>query len=218
MCVEVGSDVGITIVTPGVVESSITNDEWLLKTNLYWSPMMSTEDCATVILDSIRRGDEYLTEPPWMRVFFMWNAVCPEMLKWTTRFLFITCSKGSLENREHASKAALISFFETLRVEVGSDIGITIVTPGVVKSEITNDQWLLKTNLKWTPMMATENCAKAILDSIRRGDEYLTEPPWVRVLFWSKTLCPEILKWSTRFIFITCSKGSPENKTPHLLK
>ncbi|KAI3499606.1 hypothetical protein L1887_35409 [Cichorium endivia] len=117
-----------------------------------------------------------------------------------------------------ASKAALISFFETLRVEVGSDIGITIVTPGVVKSEITNDQWLLKTNLKWTPMMATENCAKAILDSIRRGDEYLTEPPWVRVLFWSKTLCPEILKWSTRFIFITCSKGSQENKTPHLFK
>ncbi|KAI3766030.1 hypothetical protein L2E82_16078 [Cichorium intybus] len=103
MRVEVGSDVGITIVTPGVVESSITNDEWLLKTNLYWSPMMSTEDCATVILDSIRRGDEYLTEPPWMRVFFLWNAVCPEMLKWTTRFLFITCSKGSLENREHVS-------------------------------------------------------------------------------------------------------------------
>ncbi|KAI3499604.1 hypothetical protein L1887_35407 [Cichorium endivia] len=47
-----------------------------------------------------------------------------------------------------ASKAALISFFETMRVEVGSDIGITIVTPGVVKSDITNDQWLLQRKSK----------------------------------------------------------------------
>ena len=36
-----------------------------------------------------------------------------------------------------ASKAALISFFETLRTEIGSNIGITIVTPGLIDSEIT---------------------------------------------------------------------------------
>ncbi|KAL0000578.1 hypothetical protein SO802_014359, partial [Lithocarpus litseifolius] len=34
----------------------------------------------------------------------------------------------------NASKAAQISFFETLRTEVGHDIGITIVTPGAIES------------------------------------------------------------------------------------
>lgn len=36
----------------------------------------------------------------------------------------------------NASKAAVKSFFETLRVELGSDVGITIVTPGFIESEI----------------------------------------------------------------------------------
>ncbi|CAH1423149.1 unnamed protein product [Lactuca virosa] len=111
-----------------------------------------------------------------------------------------------------ASKAALIRYFETLRVEVGSDIRVTIVTPGVVKSEITNEKWLSQTNLNWAPIVSTQDCAKVILDSIRRGDEYLTEPTWMKILFMWETICPEILKWTIRFLFITCSKYSQENK------
>ncbi|KAL4584746.1 hypothetical protein LXL04_009355 [Taraxacum kok-saghyz] len=106
-----------------------------------------------------------------------------------------------------ASKAALIRYFETLRVEVGSDIGITIVTPGVVESSITNEEWLSKTNLDWAPMMSTEGCAKGILNGTRRGDEYLTEPQWMGVFFMLKALCPEMFKWITHFLFITCSKS-----------
>ncbi|KAK1258164.1 11-beta-hydroxysteroid dehydrogenase-like 6 [Acorus gramineus] len=33
------------------------------------------------------------------------------------------------------SKAALINFYETLRLEFGQEIGITIVTPGWIDSE-----------------------------------------------------------------------------------
>lgn len=36
-----------------------------------------------------------------------------------------------------ASKAALSNFFDTLRVEMGNEIGITIATPGWVESEMT---------------------------------------------------------------------------------
>lgn len=36
-----------------------------------------------------------------------------------------------------ASKAAMSAFYETLRVELGSDVKITIVTPGVIESEFT---------------------------------------------------------------------------------
>lgn len=43
-----------------------------------------------------------------------------------------------------ASKAAQISFFETLKSEFGSDIGVTIVTPGLIESEITGDQFWSK--------------------------------------------------------------------------
>lgn len=43
-----------------------------------------------------------------------------------------------------ASKAALISFFETWRAELGSDIGITIMTPGLIKSEMSDSANLSK--------------------------------------------------------------------------
>lgn len=45
---------------------------------------------------------------------------------------------------DQASKAAVISFFETLRVELGSEVGITIVTPGLIESEITRGKFLNK--------------------------------------------------------------------------
>ena len=34
-----------------------------------------------------------------------------------------------------ASKAALISFYKTLRIEFGIQIGITIVTPGLIETD-----------------------------------------------------------------------------------
>ncbi|XP_060961773.1 11-beta-hydroxysteroid dehydrogenase-like 4A [Cannabis sativa] len=39
-----------------------------------------------------------------------------------------------------ASKAALINFCETLRNELGSTIGITIVTPGLIGTKMTREQ------------------------------------------------------------------------------
>ncbi|KAI3759510.1 hypothetical protein L6452_07392 [Arctium lappa] len=113
-----------------------------------------------------------------------------------------------------ASKAALISFFETLRVEVGSDIGITIVTPGLIESSITNDQWLIQTNLNWAPLVSVEGCAKTIVDSTSRGDEYLTVPAYMRVFFLLKQLCPQVLRWITRFLFIICPNNPLLNRKP----
>ncbi|KAK6924643.1 hypothetical protein RJ641_008969, partial [Dillenia turbinata] len=36
-----------------------------------------------------------------------------------------------------ASKAALFDFYETLRIEVGKDVGITILSPGLIDIGIT---------------------------------------------------------------------------------
>ena len=45
---------------------------------------------------------------------------------------------------DQASKAAMVTFFETLRIEVGPEIKITIVTPGFIESEITQGKFLVQ--------------------------------------------------------------------------
>ncbi|KAJ6869268.1 hypothetical protein NC651_034123 [Populus alba x Populus x berolinensis] len=104
-----------------------------------------------------------------------------------------------------ASKAAITSFYETLRAEVGSDIGITIVTPGVVESEMSQGDFLSKAQLEFVPAESTERCAKAIVDSACRGDGYLIEPSWARMSFLLKVLCPEVLEWWFHMVLVAKS-------------
>lgn len=120
----------------------------------------------------------------------------------------------------NASKAAVMSFFETLRIEVGSDIGITIINPGVIESEITKgrfmsqegrmelDQEMRDVEMSAIPMESAEGCAKAILKSACRGDRYLATPSWISSALPLKILCPEVLDWFNRMMFITGPKKS----------
>ncbi|KAF7135231.1 hypothetical protein RHSIM_Rhsim08G0192400 [Rhododendron simsii] len=134
-----------------------------------------------------------------------------------------------------ASKAAVISFFETLRVELGSDIGITIVNPGLIESEMTKGKFLNKdgrmvvdqelrdvstalnlcltfslsnVELSIVPVERVERGAKAIVDSACRGENYLTEPSWFRTTFFWRVFCPEILDWLNR-VFLIPPPGAP---------
>ena len=43
-----------------------------------------------------------------------------------------------------ASKAAALNFYDTLRMELGGDVRITEIVPGVVESEITKGKMLTK--------------------------------------------------------------------------
>ncbi|KAJ0051960.1 hypothetical protein Pint_01216 [Pistacia integerrima] len=101
---------------------------------------------------------------------------------------WLTIPKLSFYN---ASKAALTSLFDTLRTEFGSDIGITIVNPGIIESEMTQPEFISETRMEFVPAESTETCAKAIVSGACRGERYVTEPSWVRVLFVLKLLCPE---------------------------
>ncbi|KAJ4728820.1 Hydroxysteroid 11-beta-dehydrogenase-like protein [Melia azedarach] len=113
----------------------------------------------------------------------------------------------------NASKAALISFCETLRTEIGSDIGITIVTPGLIKSEMRLSGSLPK-GMAFISMESKEECAKAIVRSACRGDNYLVEPSWVRVLFLWKVLCPELVEYCNRWVFVIRPRKVRRNITP----
>ncbi|KAM0979275.1 hypothetical protein EV1_015058 [Malus domestica] len=112
-----------------------------------------------------------------------------------------------------ASKAALTCFFESLRAELGSEIGITIVSPGVIESEITGSrQFVSQLRSKLTPSESTEKCTKAIVDSVCRGDRHLTEPSWVRFGFWLRVLYPELLEKLFHLIVETKKMPATSNK------
>ncbi|KAF5730971.1 11-beta-hydroxysteroid dehydrogenase-like 4A [Tripterygium wilfordii] len=105
-------------------------------------------------------------------------------------------------NFYNASKAAQVSLFETIRTEFGGGIGVTIVLPGVIESEMANRKMLIQTGLDVLPIESTGRCAKAIVNSACRGDMYLTEPYWVGVGFLLKLLCPEVLEWTYHLHFV----------------
>uniref|UniRef100_A0A803NP66 Uncharacterized protein n=1 Tax=Cannabis sativa TaxID=3483 RepID=A0A803NP66_CANSA len=68
------------------------------------------------------------------------NQLCEQHSLWNS-----TLEKKQREdssdflNMWKASKAALISFCETLRIEVGSTIGITVITPGLIGTKMTRE-------------------------------------------------------------------------------
>ena len=43
-----------------------------------------------------------------------------------------------------ASKAAVLSFADTLRMELGDEVGVTVATPGWIESEMTKGKHLSK--------------------------------------------------------------------------
>ncbi|KAJ6749731.1 hypothetical protein OIU85_000372 [Salix viminalis] len=107
----------------------------------------------------------------------------------------------------NASKAALVSFYETLRVECGSHIGITIVLPGLIESEITVPDSMSEFQAKFLPPFEpTKQCAEASVQSACRGDMYLTEPSWWNALSMLKLLRPELVEWFCRWNFMNGPK------------
>uniref|UniRef100_A0A804M052 11-beta-hydroxysteroid dehydrogenase 1B n=1 Tax=Zea mays TaxID=4577 RepID=A0A804M052_MAIZE len=83
-----------------------------------------------------------------------WGSVYPTYyalphLKASKGKLIVCCSAaGTVATSRmafyNASKAAQLRFYETLRTEVGSEVGITILTPGYVESEITKGKGMQK--------------------------------------------------------------------------
>ncbi|RDX66409.1 11-beta-hydroxysteroid dehydrogenase 1B, partial [Mucuna pruriens] len=130
------------------------------------------------------------------------------------------------KNVYNASKAALVSMYETLRVEVGSHVGITIVTPCYIESEITKEKFLLAegkmdlhqdlrdVEVSAMPVGSVSECAKAILNSTLRGDTYLTMPAWFRMTYALKVLCPELVEWSLRILYLTSLRSTPAREVP----
>ncbi|XP_027340360.1 11-beta-hydroxysteroid dehydrogenase 1B-like [Abrus precatorius] len=168
---------------------------------------------------------------PTMDINFWGSAYCtyfsiPHLRKCKGKIIAIASAAGWLPAPRmlfyNASKAAVITLYENLRTELGRDIGITIVTPGLVESEMTQGKFLSKegqmvldqemrdVQVSVMPIRSVTEAAKAIVNSACRGDSYLTEPAWVKAAFYWKIFCPEVLEFCNRWLLIS---GSSERDT-----
>ncbi|KAK8557529.1 hypothetical protein V6N13_013797 [Hibiscus sabdariffa] len=128
-----------------------------------------------------------------------------------------------------ASKAAVISFYETLRMEFGGDVGITIVTPGLIKTEMTDGKFLSKqgelkfdrqmrdVEISLMPLESGERCGKTIVEGACRGERYLTVPNWYESTKLWKVLGPEMMDGWLGFLLMPwlCSNDAPTKMLSH---
>ncbi|ANM65918.1 hydroxysteroid dehydrogenase 2 [Arabidopsis thaliana] len=105
-----------------------------------------------------------------------------------------------------ASKAALVKFFETLRVEISPDIKITIALPGFISTDMTTPQFKEMYGSDFILSESVSRCAKAIFRGIGRGEAYVIEPSWIKWIFLIKNVCPEIVDYLLDYIFVSYLK------------
>nr|XP_043608148.1 11-beta-hydroxysteroid dehydrogenase-like 4A [Erigeron canadensis] len=163
---------------------------------------------------------------PMMDINF-WGSVypthfaIPHLMKTNGKIIVNASSAGVLNPPKggfyNASKAALISFYESLRFEVSPTITITILTLGLVKTNITTAKYsttgvglhLRKDLGAVLPTMDPEPCTKAIVDGVCRGATSITEPRFFKALFLIKFLFPQLHRFYLGLYFPrTIKKGT----------
>nr|CAD1836601.1 unnamed protein product [Ananas comosus var. bracteatus] len=125
----------------------------------------------------------------------------------------------------NASKAALINFYETLRIELGNEVGITIATPSFIESEMTKGKFLTKdgrmeinqelrdAQVCLFPMEYAAECARCMVEAARRGERRVTVPAWFRVLHLWWVFAPEVFDWCFRVLYVAPPPGDAPVKT-----
>ncbi|KAK9076215.1 hypothetical protein SSX86_004548 [Deinandra increscens subsp. villosa] len=140
----------------------------------------------------------------------------PHLMKTNGKIIVNASSAGVLNPPRYgfysASKAALISFYESLRFEVSPMITITILTLGYIQTNMITAKYSRNGRLSAksyftqdmkdvVPTMAAEPCVKAIVDEIRKGATSITEPRFVKALFLIKYLFPQLHQFYLNMYF-----------------
>ncbi|XP_066398159.1 11-beta-hydroxysteroid dehydrogenase 1A-like isoform X3 [Miscanthus floridulus] len=107
--------------------------------------------------------------------------------------------------------------FETLPVsctELGSQVGITVVTPGWIESEMSKgkylkehgevevDQEMCDAQIGLFPVEYDKNCAKAMVQAAQQGERYLTVPAWFRAMYLWRVFAPEVVEICYRLLYM----------------
>ncbi|KAM0059472.1 putative 11-beta-hydroxysteroid dehydrogenase [Helianthus debilis subsp. tardiflorus] len=113
-----------------------------------------------------------------------------------------------------ASKAALISFYESLRNEVSPTVTIAIVKLGFIKTNFistkhsnnTTGVRLRRDIDTEIPAMGADACAKAIVCGVCKGETSITQPRFIKAIFLMKFLFPELYRLYNKYIDSTFDK------------
>ncbi|XP_010536607.1 PREDICTED: 11-beta-hydroxysteroid dehydrogenase-like 4A [Tarenaya hassleriana] len=97
-----------------------------------------------------------------------------------------------------AAKAAMINFYEALRVELGREITVTVVNPGLIQTDMVTPEMVAAEGWAWLPLTSARSCARGIVEGVCRRERFVTEPKWYAVSFWLMALCPELTEWYGR--------------------
>ncbi|KAL0441901.1 UNVERIFIED_CONTAM: 11-beta-hydroxysteroid dehydrogenase 1A [Sesamum radiatum] len=100
---------------------------------------------------------------------------------------------------------------------------MSLYNVGFIESELTQgkfynggeriiDQDMRDVQINTTPIMRVESAARSIVRSAIRGERYVTEPAWFRVTYLWKQLCPEVVEWVFRVMYLA-SPGNPQKET-----
>ncbi|KAK1438135.1 hypothetical protein QVD17_03938 [Tagetes erecta] len=150
----------------------------------------------------------------WGSVYSTHFAI-PHLMKTKGKIIVNASSAGVLHPPKggfyNASKAALISFYESLRFEVSPTISITILTLGFVQTNIITAEYStkgvgarLQKDIKDVfPTMEAEPCAKAIVEGVCKGATSITEPRIYKALFLIKFLFPRLHSFYLKVVLRT---------------
>ncbi|XP_076914502.1 11-beta-hydroxysteroid dehydrogenase-like 2 [Bidens hawaiensis] len=128
----------------------------------------------------------------------------PHLMKTNGRIIVNASSAGVLNVPKggvyNASKAALISFYESLRHEVSPAIKITIVKLGHINTNLITAKYSsdnvvmrLKRDIgDVNPTMSPDACAKAIVAGSCKGEASIIQPRYIKALCLAKSLFPEV--------------------------
>jgi len=153
----------------------------------------------------------------WGQVYMTYFAL-PHLRRTRGKILVIASAASWLpyprEIIYNSAKAGTLAFFDTLRVEVGDAIGITVVMPGWVESEISKgkfvhedgDVWIDQTerdmHLGPVPVTSVTECARAAVKGVIRGSHYVTVPFYFSIFLLYRVFAPEVLQWAFRLVFV----------------
>ncbi|KDO51722.1 hypothetical protein CISIN_1g039397mg [Citrus sinensis] len=108
-----------------------------------------------------------------------------------------------------SAKAALVTFYESLRFELNDEVGITIATHGWIGIEMTKGKFMLEdgAEMQWKEEREVhvaggpvEDFARLIVSGACRGDTYVKFPSWYDVFLLYRVFAPHVLNWTFRLL------------------
>uniref|UniRef100_A0A0D9ZFM7 Uncharacterized protein n=1 Tax=Oryza glumipatula TaxID=40148 RepID=A0A0D9ZFM7_9ORYZ len=126
-----------------------------------------------------------------------------------------------------AAKAAVIDFYESLRYEVGDEVGISVATHGWIGGEASGGKFMLEegAEMQWkgeereVPLAGgqVEAYARTVVAGACRGDAHVKHPSWYDVFLVFRAFAPDVLAWTFRLLLSMPSPSPPASARRHQL-